>query len=64
MWFSYVATKQKKSDNTVNLDPKKFFIYYLCFGFKIELNTATQEDKQQDSIDEEIKAEIKGFFVQ
>ena len=53
---------KKKSHNTVNLDPKKFFIYYLCFEFKIELNTATQEDKQQDSIDEEIKAEIKGFF--
>ena len=31
--------------------------------FKIESNTATQEDEQQDSIDEEIEAEIKGFFA-
>ena len=32
-------------------------------GFKIELNTATQEDEQQDSIDEEIEAEVMGFFA-
>ena len=30
--------------------------------FKIKSNTATQEDEQQDPIDEEIEAEIKGFF--
>ena len=29
----------------------------------MESNTATQVDKQQDSIDEEIQAEIKGFFT-
>ena len=31
--------------------------------FKIDSNTATQEDEQQDSIDKEIEAEIKGFFA-
>ena len=29
----------------------------------MESNTTTQEDVQQDSIDEEIEAEIKGFFA-
>ena len=29
----------------------------------MELNTATQKEKQLDSIDEEIEAEIKGFFA-
>ena len=27
------------------------------------MNTATQEDEQQDFIDEEIEAEIKGFLA-
>ena len=31
--------------------------------FKIEPNTATQEDEQKDSFYEEIEAEIKGFFA-
>ena len=47
----------------VNFDPKKFSIPILCFGFKIELNTNTQEDEQPDFIDKEIEAEIKGFFA-
>ena len=39
---------------------KKFSTYYSLL--KTETNTATQEDEQQDSTDEEIQAEIKGFF--
>ena len=31
--------------------------------FKIESNTAKQEDEQQDSVDEENEAEIKGYFT-
>ena len=31
--------------------------------FKIDLNTVTREDEQQESIAEEIEAEIKGFFA-
>ena len=31
--------------------------------FKVEPNTATQEDEQQGSFDQEIEAEIKGFFA-
>ena len=31
--------------------------------YKVELNTATQEDEQQNSIDEEIEAEIKSFLA-
>ena len=31
--------------------------------FKIDSNAATQKNEQQDSIDETIKAEIKGFFA-
>ena len=37
-----------------------FSTYY--FLFKIETNTATQEDEQKNAIDEEIQAEMKGFF--
>ena len=47
----------------VNFYPKKFSILILCFGFKIELNTNTQEDEQHDSIYEDTEAEIKGFFA-
>ena len=44
----------EKSKPSVNFDPKKFSPYYSLF--KIESNTATQEDKQLDSVDEEIEA--------
>ena len=54
--------EKQKPLTSVNFDPKKFSTNYSLF--KIKSNTATQEDKQQDSIDEEIEAKIKGFFVQ
>ena len=38
-----------------------FSTYYSLF--KIKSSTATQNDEQQDSIDEETKAKIKGFFA-
>ena len=50
----------EKPKPSVTFDPKKFSTNYSLF--KMESNTATQEDKQQDSIDEEIIAEKKGFF--
>ena len=31
--------------------------------FKTDSKIAIQDDKQQDSIDKEIEAEIKGFFA-
>ena len=46
--------EKPKPQPSVNFDPKKFSTYYSLF--KIESNTATQEDEQQDSIDEEIEA--------
>ena len=49
-----------KPQPSVNFDPKKFPTYYSLFNIKS--NTATQEDEQQDSIDEEFEAEIKFFF--
>jgi len=52
-----------KPKPSVNSDLVNFKFTILCFGFKVELNTATQEDEQQDSIDEKIKAVIKGFFA-
>ena len=51
----------EKPKHSANFDPKKFSTYYSLF--KIKPNTASQEDEQQDSIDEEIEAEIKGFFA-
>ena len=51
--------EKPKPQHSVNFDPKKFSTYYSLF--KIESNIATQEDEQQDSIDKEIEAEIKGF---
>ena len=57
---SFMLPPEKpKPQNSVNFDPKKFSTYYSLF--KIESNIATQEDEQQDSIDKEIEAEIKGF---
>ena len=55
--------EKSKPQPSVNFDTKKFLIYFFCFWFKIELNTATQEDEQHDSINEQIEAEIKGFFA-
>ena len=51
--------EKSKPQPSVNFDPKKFSTYYSLF--EIESNTATQEDEQQDYIDEEVEAEIKGF---
>ena len=60
-WFSCIASRETKPQSSINFDHKKFSTcYYL---FKIESKTATQEDEQQDSIYEEIEAEIKGFFA-
>ena len=53
--------EKPKPQHFLNFDPKKFLTYYSLF--KIESNTATQEEKQQDFIDEEIEAEIKGIFT-
>ena len=50
----------EKPQPSVNFDPKKFSTYYSLF--EIDFNTATQEDVQQNTINEEIKKEIKGFF--
>ena len=46
---------------SLNFDPKKISTYYSLF--KTDSKTATQDDEQQDSIDEETEAEIKGFFA-
>ena len=46
----------------VSFDLKKLSTYF--YLFIIESNTAAQEDEQQDSIDEEIEAEIRVFFLQ
>ena len=43
--------EKSEQQHSVNFDPKKFLTYYSLF--KIELNTATQDDEQQDSIDKE-----------
>ena len=45
----------------VNFDPKKCPTYYTLFN--IESNIVSQEDEQQDFVDNEIVAEIKGFFA-
>ena len=50
-----------KPQHSVNFNPKKFSTYYYLFS--VESNTATQEDEQPDSIDEENEAEEKGFFT-
>ena len=50
----------EKPKPSVNFDPKKFSTYHSLF--KLESNTSIQEDEQQDSIDEELEAEIKCFF--
>ena len=60
--YSHILPPEKpKPQLSVNFDPKKFSTYYSLF--KIESNTATQDDEQQDSIDEEFEAETKGFFA-
>ena len=51
----------EKLKPSVNFDLKKFSTYYSLFN--VESNTATKEDKLKDSVDEEIEAEIKGFFA-
>ena len=60
--FSPILPKEKlKPQPFVNFDSKKFSIYYSLL--RMESNTATQEDEQQDSINEEIEAEIKRFYA-
>ena len=51
----------KKPKLSVNFDPKKFSTNYSLF--LIESNIVIQEAEQQDSINEEIKSEISGFFA-
>ena len=53
--------EKPKPQPSVNFDPKKFSTYNSLF--KIDSKIATQDDEQQDSIDEEIETEIKGFFA-
>ena len=53
--------EKPKPQHSVNFGPKKFSTYY--YLFKVEANTATQEDEQQDSFDQEIETEIKVFFA-
>ena len=53
--------EKPKPQHSVNFDPKKFSTYYSLF--KIESNTDTQQDKQQDSSDEEVEAKTKVFFL-
>ena len=53
--------KRKKNTTLCKFWSEKVFTYYSLF--KIESKTATQEDKQQDSIDKEIEAEIKGLVA-
>ena len=57
---SILPPEKSKPQHSVNFDPNKYSTYYSLF--KIELNTATQEDEQKNSIDEEIEAQIKVFF--
>ena len=52
--------EKPKPQHFVNFYPKKILIYYSLF--RIESNTATQEDEQQNYIDEDIEAKIKVFF--
>ena len=60
MWFFYVATRQAK---TTTLCKFWFEEDFLCFGYKVELNTATQKNEQQISVNEEIGAELYGLFA-
>ena len=52
--------EKPKPQPFINFDSNKFSTYSSLF--KIESNTATQWVEQHDSINEEIEAEIKGFF--
>ena len=56
-WFSYIATREIKTTTLSKLWTDEFSTYN--FLFKIQSNTASQEN----SIDEEIAEEIKGLFV-
>ena len=53
--------EELKPQSSINFYTKKFSIYY--FLFKTDSKIAIQDDKQQDSIDREIEAKIKGFFA-
>ena len=53
--------EKPKPQPSVNFELKMFSTYYSLF--KIKSIVVTQENKQQDFIDEEIEAEIKGFFA-
>ena len=57
--FPILPPEKPKPQPSVNFDPKKFSTYFSLF--EIKSNTATQEDEQRESIDEEIKGEIKFF---
>ena len=52
----YCHQENQKPQPSVNFDSKKFSNLYSLF--KIDFKTATQDDEQQISIDEEIKKEI------
>lgn len=49
--------KRPKQQPSASFNPKKFLSYYTLF--KKETNTATQENKQQYSIDKELEAGVK-----
>ena len=51
-----LPSEKPEPQPSANFDPKKFSTYYSLF--KTESNTATQENEQQHSIDEEFQAEI------
>ena len=56
-----MATIETKTTTLCKFWSKKFSTYYSLL--KTDSKTATQDDKQQDSIDEVIEAIIKGFFA-
>ena len=53
--------EKPKPQTSAIVDPNKWLTKYYLFD--IESNTAIQENEQQDSTDENIEAEIKGFFA-
>ena len=57
-YYPILPPGKPKPQPSVKFYSKKFSVY--LSSFKIESNIATQEDEQQDSIDEEIEAKIKG----
>ena len=54
---SILQPEKLKLQPTVNFYPKKITICYSMF--KIESKTASKDDEQRNSVDEEIKAETK-----